>query len=412
MEYTLLPDGLKSRIAGLSTPFFLFDLDRVASRLDLLRDALQPEQVYYAVKCNSLPPVLAALAAMGCGFEANNRAELDKVLAAGAPVSRVVNNSPIASAADVRAMYAKGVSHFAFDSRNQVENLRHNAPGCRACLRLCTTNEGSRFDLSKRLGAHAEDALSLLSYAREAGLNVSGLTFHVGSQCSFPDNWRAGLQECGRLFRQFPGLKMVNLGGGYPVPYCGTVPNIDEIGRVIREACAAYFESPPVLLAEPGRYLVGDCALTGTSVIQVEEQEPLSRAVVDLSVFCGLFEIVESGGRIRYPATTDARGRTVAYRIDGFTCAGIDILAEEVKLPRLTVDHCNPRRSSRIYFACTGGYSLDYLGTGKGSGFNGAPIPRVYCLKSEKLYELDAEAGVLIEAHETPCPLGKPACRH
>jgi len=63
MDYKSLSDPIKQTIAMLPTPFFLFDLDRVGAILRLLTEALSPDRVYYAVKCNSLPPILAALAA-------------------------------------------------------------------------------------------------------------------------------------------------------------------------------------------------------------------------------------------------------------------------------------------------------------------------------------------------------------
>lgn len=390
MDYNQLPKHIKDRIKEFKTPFFLFDLDRIGMKLDILRKALEPDDVYYAVKCNSLPPVLATLAGKGCGFEANNMAEMEKVLAAKVHPERVINSSPITPAADVRAMYALGVKHFAIDSRSQIDNLKHNAPGCSTYLRLYSTNEGSRFDLSKRLGVHMEDAPALLVYARKSGLHVNGLTFHVGSQCSSPNNWRAGLRDCAALFRQFSELKVVNIGGGYPISYNGAVPGIEEIARAIRDECRDSFRILPTLQAEPGRFLVGDCAMTGTSVILVEDQKPLSRAVVDLSVFCGFIEIIENGGGMRYPVMTDARGKTTGYRIGGATCAGTDILAEEAVLPRLKVDHLHPYKSSRIYFAQTGAYTLDYIDTGRKAGFNGAPIPVVYYLKNGRLHDSDA----------------------
>jgi hypothetical protein len=47
--------------------------------------------------------------------------------------------------------------------------------------------------------------------------HILGLTFHVGSQCADPRNWDKGLRECGRRFKAFPTLEMVNIGGGFPV---------------------------------------------------------------------------------------------------------------------------------------------------------------------------------------------------
>ncbi|HIJ57971.1 MAG TPA: hypothetical protein HPQ03_17880 [Deltaproteobacteria bacterium] len=246
----------------LPTPFFLFDLDSVTAKLTMLRDALSPDQVYYAVKCNSLPPILSTLEAAGCGFEANNADELKKVLDIGVLPERIINSSPIAAARDVRQMYAAGVRTFAFDAGDQVDNLKQNTPGAWCTLRIYTTNEGSAFDLSKRLGVHVEDAPDLLNYAEKTGLAVGGLTFHVGSQCTSISNWRAALLACGDLFRSYPDLRTLNIGGGFPVCYNGAVPTIAEIGAEIRAVIADTFDPPPEIHVEPGRFIVRDAALT------------------------------------------------------------------------------------------------------------------------------------------------------
>ena len=382
MNYSNLPDSIKKAIAGLPTPFFLFDLDRVAAKLQMLRDALSPDQVYYAVKCNSLPPILSTLAEAGCGFEANNAEELEKVLESGAPAERIINSSPIASARDVRAMCAAGVRIFALDSADQADNLKHNAPKARCNLRIYTTNEGSAFDLSKRLGVHVVDAPELLNHAKKRDLVVEGLTFHVGSQCTSLVNWREALRACSGLFRRYRELRTINIGGGFPVCYNGSVPSIHEIGVEIRAAIAGAFDTPPVIHAEPGRFIVGDAALTCASVIQTDERPPRSRAVVDLSVFAGLIEIIESGDRFRYPVETDAKGEPATYRIGGASCAGTDILAREVRLPRLRADHRDDLNSSRIYLLNTGAYTLDYIAVGQKAGFNGSRLPGVYYLRN------------------------------
>jgi ornithine decarboxylase len=369
----------------LPTPFFLFDLDRVAAKLTMLWEALSPDQVYYAVKCNSLPPILSTLTAAGCGFEANNIEELEKVLATGVTPERIINSSPIASARDVRRMYAAGVRIFAFDSGDQVDNLKHNAPDARCSLRIYTTNEGSAFDLSKRLGVHVEDAPDLLNYAGKSGLSLRGLTFHVGSQCTSLSNWREALLACGDLFRSYPDLSTLNIGGGFPVCYNGAVPSIAEIGAEIRAVIAEAFDPPPEIHVEPGRFIVGDAALTCAAVTQTDERSPRSRAIVDLSVFAGLIEIIESGDGFRYPVETDAQGEPVTYQIGGASCAGTDILVKEVCLPRLRADHRDERNSSRIYFLNTGAYTLDYIAVGQKAGFNGSRLPGVYYLKEGRI---------------------------
>ena len=63
------------------------------------------------------------------------------------------------------------------------------------------------------------------------------------------------------------------------------------------------------------------------------------------------------------------------------------MIAEEVMLPQLAVDHRIPRQSSRIYLSNTGAYTLDYVMNTEMHGFNGLSIPQVYYIKNGKILE-------------------------
>lgn len=67
--------------AHQKTPFFLFDLNRICSKIDLLNVHIHPDKTFYALKSNSLQRILERIAINGCGFEANNTSELDKAIA-------------------------------------------------------------------------------------------------------------------------------------------------------------------------------------------------------------------------------------------------------------------------------------------------------------------------------------------
>lgn len=382
MDTVSLPDHIQRSIAELDTPFFLFDLDNIKHKIDCLVDSLNPDQVFYALKSNSLPPVLKTIATLGCGFEVNNVAEYEKAVNAGAHPEKIINSSPIAAATDVRAMWDNGVSCFTFDSKDQVHNLKLNAPGAKTVMRIASTNQGSRFDLSRNLGVEPNAAADLLHYAKENSLKIFGLTFHVGSQCLSPSNWREGIVLCADLFNKFPELEMINLGGGFPVCYNGPVPDIQTIAEAINQSINDHFEDRPIIYVEPGRFIVGDCALACGSITNLDHADDLSRATVDLSVFGGFMEIIEIGDGFQYPIISYGNGDQRHYRIIGATCAGTDVIAEKIQLPRLEVDHRNPDKSSRIYLLNTGAYTLEYIMTSSPSGFNGLFVPRVYYMEN------------------------------
>jgi len=387
MNYLDLPDHLKKEISRLETPFFLFDLDIISEKIHLIRDRIQPDHLYYAVKCNSLPPILEAIASNGCGFEVNNMAEVEKALRAGAKIANIINSSPKTPSDELLAMSNLGIGTFTFDSKGQIDNIAANAPKSRGILRIYTTNEGSGFTLNKYLGATSDDAPFLLDYAKKKGIGLYGLTFHVGSQCYSPDNWKAGINECAKLFDRFPEMSVLNIGGGLPVQYNKNIPLLSDIAGSISRGMHAGFAKKPELIMEPGRFIVGDAAIAGTRVILIDEKEPVSRASVDLSVFCGLIEILENGNGFQYPIETDSQDKDCLYSVSGPTCAGTDMIVQDIKLPRLKVDYTNHQNSSRLFLCHVGAYTLDYVATGRDFGFNGAKLPKVYYLRNGTIHE-------------------------
>lgn len=380
---------LKRKLDNLTTPYFQFDLTQINRNIAAVKSLIQPDEMFYAVKCNSLDRILKTIGSSECGFEINNKNEwliLDRI---GLSQNPLINSSPISSADDVRFLYAKGIRMFCFDSKEQVDSLSVNAPGADVYVRLFHGNRGCRFKLN-RLGADFPEAMSLFPYARKKGLNPVGVTFHVGSQCCDPESWESAIRQSALLFEAFPCLKILNLGGGFPVRYQQQIPSLNEIGTTIRESLRRYFKIKPEIYVEPGRFLVGDAAFTCTSVLQVREDFPISRAVVDMSVFSGFMEILEIKDGFHYRVSGESVMQEAfrRYQLGGPTCAGTDILCNDILLPRLYVNFKEPHLSSRIYLANTGAYTLDYIAWHQTSGFNGSRIPRVYFTGEEGSYEM------------------------
>ena len=103
-----------------------------------------------------------------------------------------------------------------------------------------------------------------------------GLTFHVGSQCTNPMAWERAIEQCGtvmrRLLRAGVRLQMLNLGGGFPARYTAPVPELSLIAAVIGHAVGRLPYQPPLLAAEPGRYLVAESGVLAATVIGVDER--------------------------------------------------------------------------------------------------------------------------------------------
>jgi ornithine decarboxylase len=131
-------------------------------------------------------------------------------------------------------------------------------------------NPEALVDLNKKFGAHPDEVLGLLQTAREAGLDVAGLCFHVGSQSVSAKGYIDALKICRQLFDAAAELgfrlRVLDIGGGFPIPSLFDKVDIGEITGRIRQALAAYFPLTEIW-AEPGRFICGTAVNLITRVI-------------------------------------------------------------------------------------------------------------------------------------------------
>src|SRR5579884_3686903 len=104
-------------------PCLVLDLDVVRQNYLAFAKALPDTRVFYAVKANPAPELLALLAKLGSCFDAASIAEIEMVLAAGAGAERISFGNTIKKERDIARAYALGVRIFAVDSKAEVEKI-------------------------------------------------------------------------------------------------------------------------------------------------------------------------------------------------------------------------------------------------------------------------------------------------
>ena len=352
--------------ADLETPYLLIDLDEVVARYRALRAGLPVSHLHYAVKANPHPAIVAALAREGCGFEISSPGELRPLIEAGVPPERIVSSNPVKTPAFIRVAHDYGVESFAIDSRTELAKLAAGAPGARVHCRVEVDNSGSMWPLARKFGCKPAEAVELLAAARELGLRPEGLTFHVGSQCLSAASWRAALERCAAIWRAAAArgiaLARLDIGGGFPIEHLDPVPDVAEIGAIVRAALAELFPPGIVVTAEPGRGLVGSAGRLVASVIGKAERGEERWLYLDVGVFNGLMETIE---RFRYELRVGRDGPLVGWTVAGPSCDSVDVLWTDVLLPELEV-------GDRVEILNAGAYTLSYA-----SSFNGFPPPQV-----------------------------------
>lgn len=359
-----------------SAPFLVIDLDVVADRYRRLCEQLPHAGIYYAVKANPAPEILRLLTGLGAHFDAASLEEVEMCLAAGATGDRISYGNTIKKERDIARAYALGVRLFAFDAEAELEKIARVAPGAKVFCRIQVQTGGADWPLAGKFGCRPDMAEALLARAAALGLDAHGVSFHVGSQQTDPNQWDVAIAAAAAIFRRLEEqgvtLAMVNLGGGLPARYREEIAPLEHYGRAITDAMTRHFGNRlPSMLLEPGRFIVGDAGLLESEVVLVarkSEDDARRWVYLDVGRFNGLAETMDEAIRYRVRTSRDngtgGRGPVV---LAGPTCDSVDIIYDrsDYHLP------LDLEPGDRVQFLSTGAYTTTYATV----GFNGfAPL--------------------------------------
>ena len=352
-------------------PFLIIDIAIVREKLRRFRAAMPRVRPHYAVKANPDRRVLKALVQEGAGFEIASTAELELLLSLGVNAADVFFSNPMRSREADATAAAKGLRWFVVDSVDELRRMHSvDATAC-LYLRVATPNIGSDWPLSGKFGAGAGDTREIIATAAKLGADLAGVTFHAGSQCRNPENWRVGIEKARTLFDSMlkAGLKprLLDIGGGFPVRHVKPIPSIEVIGEVVNEALRAFPEDVQVI-AEPGRYLVSDAGYFVCRVLGSATRAGKRWMHWDAGLFGGVIETTEG---LKYKIRTDRSGPDVAWNVAGPTCDSVDVVMRDEPLPS------DLQEGDFIYLRNAGAYTTAYA-----SEFNGFPLPEVRVIES------------------------------
>ncbi|MCK5506745.1 MAG: type III PLP-dependent enzyme [Thermodesulfovibrionia bacterium] len=349
----------------IPSPYLLIDKEILSYKVSLIGKKIKNAKVFYAVKANPDTKVVQFLDDMGMDFEIASEGELGILSSLGIKGDRIISSNPVKSLRFLKEAVSYGVDRFAFDSEAEVDKLSVHAPGCRVYIRLSVPNEGSEWPLSKKYGVEIEDAIRLLKYSGHKGLVPVGITFHVGSQCLNIYSWDTALDKSKQLWEAARDsgieLRVLNIGGGYPIRYTKDVIGIEDIEEKINSSIGNRFPEDIEVHIEPGRSVVGDSGIFVSNVIGKAERGDENWLYLDVGVFNGL---MESLGGIKYSYVVDNRGEMKKWTVAGPSCDSFDVMEREVELPE-------PLVGDTVLILSSGAYTVSYA-----SEFNGFSVPK------------------------------------
>lgn len=354
---------------GYSKPFLLVDTNIVRNKARRFKTAMPKVQPHYAVKANPDPRVLRTMIEEGVGFEIASISELDLLLSLGVPAADIYYSNPMKSRAYLEYAASRGVEWYVLDSVEELRKIVSVKPDAKMYLRIDTPNIGSDWPLAGKFGTHTAEIEGIVNEAAKLKADLAGVTFHVGSQCRNPQNWRVGIERAKKVFADMRrvGLtpRLLNIGGGYPVRHVKPIPSIEIIAEVVNAAIADLPRDIRIM-AEPGRYLVSDAAYFVCRVVGTATRNGKRWMYWDAGVFGGVIEVTEG---LRYEILSDRTGQNIPWSIAGPTCDSVDILMRDEMLPE------DIEEGDFIYIPNAGAYTTAYA-----SNFNGFPLPDVVVL--------------------------------
>jgi diaminopimelate decarboxylase len=348
-------DVLAERAGG--TPFFAYDRGLLTGRVASLRAALPPGvDLSYAVKANPMPAVIHHLSGLVDGFDVASALELRAALNTPMASARISFAGPGKTPAELRQAVASGVT-VELESSTEAWRLAEIGQqlGIRpqAAVRVNPDFEvkGSGMRMGggpQQFGVDAEQVPALLKELAGAEMDVLGLHVFAGSQNLRADilaeAQRKTVDLALRLAEDAPSpVRYLNLGGGFGIPYFDKDAPLDlaVIGANLADMLATRIRPrlPAArVVVELGRYIVGECGVYVTRVVDRKESRGRTFLVVDGGMHHQLAASGNFGQVIRrnYPVTignrTDEQA-TETVTVVGNLCTPLDILGDRIALP-------------------------------------------------------------------------------
>lgn len=321
------------------TPLLILYRSKIRENLERMAAALPGVAIHYAIKSNNHSAVLEEVARTGHRFDVSSFQELKLAIEAGGHPEEQIHSHPIKSPYEIADAIKAGVNLFVVDNPDEIDKFISYAGKVRLLIRFKVENDQAVVNLSYKFGCLPSEVIALAEKIKECGLEYYGLAFHVGSQCMTNNVYLTAIDISTDLIGQLKarGLEttLLDIGGGFPVPYTESVPTIEDFCRPISQRLAEKIDPSIKMACEPGRYISGTAVTLVTSVIGKSVRSGRRWYFLDDGLY-GSFS-----GRLydhcKYQILTNRNTTWKRSVLAGPTCDSFDVIYRDIILPPLGV---------------------------------------------------------------------------
>jgi len=369
-------------VAENGTPLFVIDHEEIRKEYGRFKKKLPHVQAYYAVKANPEDTIIETLFKEGASFDVASFPEFMKVHRLIEHLGekerfnfiydKIIFSNTIKDNETLQKLkpYKPLVT---YDNPDEVEKIKKHCDTAGLVLRVKVPDTGSQVEFGSKFGVAPSEAMELINFAFKRGLNVEGLSFHVGSQCQNFDNYIDALgilhEVCGEGGKRGYNLRIIDIGGGFPAAYYQQ-DSFDKLAGIINSETERLFgrekiaEKEIELLAEPGRFLVANSSVLVSEIIGRQRRDGKRFYHINDSVYHTFSGVVFDHQKYHFKSFKP--GKIEECAVVGRTCDSFDKISLSEMLPG------NLKVGDLLYTENIGAYSI-----ASSSSFNGFSSAKV-----------------------------------
>lgn len=385
MSLELSAEQLQQIARQFGTPVYVYHAERIKEQYNKLLAAFDgvDTKFFYAAKALTNINVLKYILSIGCNIDCSSVNEVKLALKAGFEPQNILYTSNNIAFEEIEEAKNIGV-HINIDSISNLikfgKKFGHSYPvGVRlrpnimagGNLKISTGHANSKF------GVPLESIHEVLDVIQQNNLNIRALHIHTGSEIKDVEVFAKGIDVLLGLTPHFPELEVLDLGGGFKVPYMpgeeGT--DIPLLGRKVKEEFDQYEKEINrhfQVWFEPGKYIVSEAGYFITTVNVIKNAGNKIFAGVDSGLnhfirpmFYGAYHEIEN--------ISNPSGVKRGYNIVGNICE-TDTFAEDRQLPEI-------HEGDHLVFRNAGAYGFEMS-----SHYNSRFKPAEVMVKDGKTY--------------------------
>ncbi len=345
------------------TPTYVYQTEKIAEQYQTLTTAFlsQDVKIFYACKALTNINILKYVKSIGANVDCSSINEAKLALRAGFTPQQVLYTSNGIAFSEIEEAQSLGI-HINIDSLSNLEKFGkkygHAYPvGIRlrpnimagGNIKISTGHDKSKF------GIPVDQIDEVLKIVDNNNIFIKNLHIHTGSDIKDVAVFVKGIEVLFDIIPLFKELEVIDLGGGFKVPYKQGDAETD-INLLAQEVGKAFANHPnpngkPLQVwFEPGKFLVSECGYLITEVNVMKVTKTTTFASIN-SGFNHLIRPMFYDAYHKITNITNPTGEEKTYTITGNVCE-TDTFATDRKLNEIS-------QGDLLVFANAGAYGFE-----------------------------------------------------